>query len=51
MICGHCSKKHEAVVEVARCAYQAYSKTEKGVSPAFKKAMEARFQTKKEVKA
>ena len=51
MICGHCSKKHEAVVEVARCAYQAYSNSKDGVSPAFKKTMQARFNTKKEVKA
>jgi hypothetical protein len=51
MICGHCSKKHEAVVEVARCAYTAYSSSKDGVTPAFRKAMDARFKTKKEVKA
>lgn len=51
MICGHCKEKHEAVVEVARCAHKAMAATKAGVSPAFSKAMAARFPAKVEVKA
>jgi hypothetical protein len=52
MICGHCGNKHDAVRDVARCAWEAHAKTEAGVSPAFKKAMEKRFPASKtEVKA
>lgn len=51
MICGHCSEKHDAVRDVARCAWAAHAKSEKGVSEAFKKAMEKRFPAKVEVKA
>ena len=52
MICGHCSNKHDAVRDVARCAWVAHSKSEKGVSPAFKKMVESRFpaQVKSEAK-
>jgi len=51
MICGHCKQKHDAVVEVARCAHKAMAATKDGVSPAFSKAMAVRFPKKVEVKA
>ena len=52
MICGHCKETHDAVRDVARCAWKAHSNTKEGVSPAFKKAMEKRFPASKtEVKA
>lgn len=51
MICGHCSEKHDAVRDVARCAWVAHSKSKEGVSPAFKKMVEKRFPAQKEVKA
>ncbi len=51
MICGHCSEKHDAVRDVARCAWTAHAQSKEGVTPAFKKMVESRFPVKVEVKA
>ena len=51
MICGHCSQKHDAVRDVARCAWIAHAKSEKGVSPQFKAMIAKRFPASKEESA